>query len=167
MLTKALLDYSRLGQGRKRSLVQISELIKDVITDLGNMIRASGAIIIIGEMPQLSIYETEMRQLFQNLISNAIKFRKPDITPEIHIDAIQLGNKWKFSIRDNGIGIAAEHYDRIFHIFQRLHLNDKYEGYGIGLANCKKIAEIHGGEIFVESESGKGSTFIFTVLEEV
>ena len=167
MLTKALLDYSRLGHGRKRSMIQMSELIKNVIADLENMISASGTIIIVGEMPQLNIYEIEMRQLFQNLITNAIKFRKPNITPEIHIDAIPLDNKWRFSIRDNGIGIAPEHYDRIFQIFQRLHLNEKYEGYGIGLANCKKIAELHGGEIFVKSEFGKGSTFIFTVLEEV
>ncbi|HXA02595.1 MAG TPA: ATP-binding protein [Cytophagaceae bacterium] len=162
-LTKALLDFSRLGRDRKLSFVNCSELIKDVIADLENMIRSSGAIITIGKMPEVNVYETEMRQVFQNLITNAIKFRHKDIKPEINIYSQRIGNKWKFSVTDNGIGIEQEHFERIFHIFQKLHPNDKYEGNGIGLANCKKIVEIHEGEISVESISGKGSTFGFTI----
>jgi len=167
LLTQALLDYSRLGQGQKRSVVSVSNLLKEVMDDLENMIRSTGAVIRIGEMPELNVYPTEMRQIFQNLITNAIKFRKPDTKPEIHITAEHKQKQWIFSVRDNGIGIEKQHYERIFQIFQRLHLNEVYEGSGIGLANCKKIAELHGGAITVESEFGKGSTFIFTISEEI
>ena len=114
-------------------------------------------------MPSINVYEVEMRQLFQNLISNSIKFRKKDIIPIIKISAVFINNKWRFAISDNGIGIADIHYERIFFIFQRLNLEEQFEGYGIGLANCKKIVELHKGEIWVESELGQGTTFYFTI----
>lgn len=162
-LAKSLLDFSRLGRDRKLTCVDAGALLKEVIADLEDSIRSSGAIIEVGEMPQLNAYETEMRQLFQNLISNAIKFSKKDQKPEIFIGAEKVKDKWKFWVKDNGIGIDKAYFERIFQMFQKLHLKDEYEGSGIGLANCKKIAELHGGNMAVESGPGKGSTFIFTV----
>jgi light-regulated signal transduction histidine kinase (bacteriophytochrome) len=104
----------------------------------------------------------QLGQLFQNLIGNAIKFQGMEL-PRVHVSASRNGNGWVFSVRDNGIGIAPEYAERIFVIFQRLHSPEKYPGTGIGLAVCKKIVERHGGRIWVESESGKGATFYFTL----
>jgi light-regulated signal transduction histidine kinase (bacteriophytochrome) len=103
--------------------------------------------------------------LFQNLVSNSIKFRKPGCTPVIFIDAVQSNSHWQFSIKDNGIGIEDQYLEKIFIIFQRLHTRSMYDGSGIGLAHCKKIAELHGGKIWVHSEPGVGSTFYFTVTD--
>ena len=102
-------------------------------------------------------------QLCQNLIVNAIKFTPLDAAPQIVIDTQDEGDFWRFSIQDNGIGIAPEYYERIFVLFKKLHNKTKYEGTGIGLAICKKIVEKHGGRIWVESELGKGATFYFTI----
>jgi light-regulated signal transduction histidine kinase (bacteriophytochrome) len=114
-------------------------------------------------MPELNIYETEIRQVFQNLIGNAIKFHKKDAGAIIKISAAQMGAKWKFSVSDNGIGIDPVYSERIFNIFQRLHSNQEYEGHGIGLAFCRKIIQLHQGEIWVESSLGNGATFYFTL----
>jgi signal transduction histidine kinase len=111
--------------------------------------------VIVGDGAQLA-------QLFQNLIANAIKFRRGQ-PPHIRIDAQADGKAWRFSVQDNGIGIAPEYFDRIFVMFQRLHTRGAYPGTGIGLALCKRIVEHHGGRIWVESEPGKGSTFKFTL----
>ena len=135
----------------------------DVLADIDQTLNDSGATIEIGTMPIIYVYEVEMRQLFQNLISNAIKFRKKDMLLKIKIWAEQINNQWKFFVSDNGIGIEPIHFERIFYIFQRLNAEESYEGYGIGLANCKKIVELHKGEIGVESELGSGSTFYFTI----
>ena len=114
-------------------------------------------------MPILNVYEIEMGQIFQNLITNAIKFRKKDSNAEIQISCEKVKDKWHFSVSDNGIGIAPNHFQRIFDIFQRLHMTNEYQGYGIGLANCKKILTLHQGEIWIESTLGVGSTFNFTI----
>jgi light-regulated signal transduction histidine kinase (bacteriophytochrome) len=106
-----------------------------------------------------------MKQLFQNLIINAIKFRKKGTTPEIEISAEKHNGHWKFLVKDNGIGIDPKQADRIFVIFQRLHTRNEYEGSGIGLSHCKKIAELHKGKIWVESTPGEGSSFYFTIKE--
>lgn len=167
VLIKALLDYSQLGRNSVLVQKNIRLLIDDVISDLSNMIRQSNAQIEIGEMPELNIYETEMRQLFQNLISNAIKFTNPGITPVIKINATKKENHYLFSVADNGIGIAPVHFDRVFEIFQRLHSAEKFKGNGIGLANSKKITALHQGDIWLESTQGSGTTFYFTISSQL
>ncbi|MFH0921200.1 MAG: ATP-binding protein, partial [Fibrobacterota bacterium] len=113
-------------------------------------------------LPTVNADEGQLIQLFQNLIGNALKFCK-DRGPEIHVSAKKETNQWVFSIKDNGIGIAQDHFGRIFQIFQRLHTRDEYPGTGIGLAVCKKIVERHKGNLWVTSEVGKGTTFSFTL----
>ena len=159
--------FQQLLLERNKTIVKIDciHLIQTVIEDLKTVIQSSDAKVIADELPTINVFEVEMRQLFQNLISNAIKFRKKNIAPEIHIRSEKLTGKWKFSVSDNGIGIKPSHFERIFNIFQRLHKEEEYEGYGIGLANCKKIVELHGGEIWVESVLGEGATFNFTISE--
>ena len=163
VLIRALLDFSRLGRDIRLNTVDCKKIVNDVIADIETIINSSEATIEVGEMPSINVYEVEMRQLFQNLISNSIKFRRKEENPVIKINAKNINNKWRFSISDNGIGIANVHFERIFFIFQRLNLEEQFEGYGIGLANCKKIVELHKGEIWVESELGKGTTFYFTI----
>jgi PAS domain S-box-containing protein len=163
LLIKSLLEFSKLGNNRKLSRVNCNALINEVIEDLETTIKNTGSIIEVSEMPTLDVYEIEIRQLFQNLISNAIKFRKNNVAPKISIEATLLEDLWTFKISDNGIGIAPIHFNRIFDIFQRLHISDEYEGNGIGLANCKKIVQMHGGEIWLESTPSIGTTFFFTI----
>ncbi|HTB30618.1 MAG TPA: CHASE3 domain-containing protein [Bacteroidia bacterium] len=157
-----LLEYSRIGKGMAKIQLDCNELLREVLTDMSASIKESGAVIHTEKLPVVNgfIY---LKLLFQNLISNAIKFRKAGSYPIINISATDRGNEFVFSIKDNGIGIEKPYYDRIFIIFQRLHTREEYEGTGIGLSQCKKIIELHGGEIWVESELGKGSTFNFTI----
>jgi PAS domain S-box-containing protein len=163
MLIKSLLDFARLGLHKKLVQADCTKLISDVIADLNVVIKKSGAIINVTGMPILNVYETEVRQVFQNLITNAIKFCAKNIHPKIQIHSEKINEGWKFSVRDNGIGIAPEHFKRVFDIFQRLHSDDQYEGSGIGLANCRKIIQLHQGEIWIESKHGEGTTFYFTI----
>jgi light-regulated signal transduction histidine kinase (bacteriophytochrome) len=115
-----------------------------------------------GELPMVNADRTQLVQVFQNLVGNAIKFRGQE-PPRVHVSAVSQGREWVFSVRDNGIGIAKEYHERIFSIFQRLHSREEYPGTGIGLALCKRIVERHGGTIRVESGPGSGSTFFFTL----
>jgi signal transduction histidine kinase len=163
ILIKSLLDFSRLGYNKKLVFVDSNKLIREVIADLDTMIKNSDAIIEVTEMPELYLYEIEMRQVFQNLITNAIKFHKKETKPVILIRSEKINEIWRFSVSDMGIGIAPAHFERIFDIFQRLHTEEKIEGSGIGLANCKKIIQLHGGEIWVESKPEQGTTFYFTI----
>jgi PAS domain S-box-containing protein len=167
ILINSLLDFSRIGRDKVLVYNDSKQLINNVIKDLEFILEESKSIILVGEMPKLSLFETEFRQLFQNLITNAIKFQKKNNIPVIKISSKKLNNgKWQFSVADNGIGIDSEHFDRMFDIFQRLHpTEDEYEGKGIGLAYCKKIVQLHQGEIWVESEVGNGSTFHFTIAD--
>lgn len=162
-LVKALMDYSRLGKDRKLVLTNCNQLLKEVLADLENLIESTGTIIKIEELPTLNLYETEMRMLFQNLISNAIKFRKKNEASLIKISSEMQTGQWLFRVADNGIGIESQYFEKVFYIFQRLHTESQYEGYGIGLANCKKIVELHQGKIWIDSLPGAGSTFYFTI----
>ncbi|MBA2582768.1 MAG: GHKL domain-containing protein [Bacteroidetes bacterium] len=162
-LIKDLLNYSRIGKDLNREEVNCNTLLKEVLNDLANSIKESGAEIHSVQLPVINSFPTELKFLFRNLISNAIKFRKKDTPPIINITAQEENKEWLFAITDNGIGIDKKYYDKIFVIFQRLHNKDVYQGTGIGLAECKKIVEMHGGKIWVESKTGKGSVFYFTI----
>lgn len=166
-LVKGLLDHSRLGKNKKQNTINFGEVLEAVQKDLIVAISESNTVLEASDLPNIRGLEVEIRLLLQNLISNAIKFRKKDLAPVICITAKEKKHHWKFSIQDNGIGIAENHKEKIFDIFQRLHDSKEYEGTGIGLAHCKKIVELHGGNIWVESEINKGSTFHFTISKKL
>lgn len=156
-----LLEYSRIGKDMTMRATDCHTLVHEILTDLTAIIKENDAEIHIGQLPVIISYD--LKSVFQNLILNAIKFKKEGITPVINISASDAGKEFLFSIKDNGIGIEKEYFSRIFIIFQRLHTRFEYPGTGIGLSLCKKIIELHGGKIWVESEFGKGSTFYFTI----
>ena len=160
-LIKDLLMFSRVGKNHHAENIDCIEVVTGVIGDLNSIIRETNAHIHIGFLPTIRAGRVEIQQLFLNLLTNAIKYRKHDLAPVIDISATEHPEGWLFSIQDNGIGIDKEYYDRIFIIFQRLHNQDQYAGTGIGLATCKKIVELNGGRIWVESQLGVGSTFHF------
>lgn len=164
-LINDLLDYSRIGGKHEMERVACNKILRDVIADLYKAINDSSAEIILDDLPVIKGYPTELKQLFQNLVINAIKFRKENVSPQIKVSVERAGNYWHFTVADNGIGIASLHLERIFVIFQRLHTHSEYPGSGIGLSHCKKIVELHHGKIWVESVQGEGSTFHFTILE--
>ncbi|TND08720.1 MAG: multi-sensor signal transduction histidine kinase [Bacteroidetes bacterium] len=164
-LIKGLMDYSRIGAERKPEKIDCNMLIDEVKSDLETLIKQNGAVVICGKLPVIKGYAMEMKVLFQNLVSNAVKFCRPGEKPEITISAREKNNAWEFSVKDNGIGIDMKYKDKIFIIFQRLHSRKEYEGTGIGLAHSRKIVELHGGEIRVESLPGAGSTFYFTIAQ--
>lgn len=162
-LINDLLAYSRVGtRGQPVGLTDSHAVLGEVLRNLAFVIQEQRAIITNDDLPVLMADATQLKQLLQNLISNAIKFCKPGLTPEIHVSAVDLGHEWRFSVKDNGIGIDEQYADRIFVIFQRLHTRQEYPGTGIGLAVCKRIVERHGGQIWVKSKPGEGSTFYFT-----
>jgi len=162
-LITGLLEYSRIGKEKQKARVDCNQLIAELLTDLDTIIKETGAVISVPPLPVIQAYPNELRQLFQNLITNALKFRRKERVPEITIAAEEGNTHWKFSVKDNGIGIEPEFFQKIFVIFQRLHTRKEFEGNGIGLAHCKKIAELHEGSIWVESEPGDGSVFYVTV----
>ena len=163
LLLEDLLELSRVGtRGKEFEKVDSGVILRMVLSDLSVSIKETSAIITYDELPTVQADPVQLAQLFQNLITNAIKYRSIE-PPKIHISASLKNNEWLFSIKDNGIGFKKEHAQRIFVIFQRLHTREEYSGTGIGLAVCKKIVERHGGKIWAESEVGKGSTFYFTL----
>jgi light-regulated signal transduction histidine kinase (bacteriophytochrome) len=166
VLVRDLLDYSLLGKESVKTFIDCNKIVEAVLSDLDDFIKASSAKLTVQELPTLNGYETVLRLLFQNLIENAIKYQKKDVVPEIHISSECHEKEWLFSVKDNGIGIDQKHFEKIFIIFQRLHNRAEFEGTGIGLAHCKKIVEMHGGKIWVESTPGAGSTFLFTISKE-
>ncbi|MEO6454345.1 MAG: PAS domain S-box protein, partial [Ginsengibacter sp.] len=163
VLIKDLLDFSRIGHNKDAEEVDCNLILQNVITDLDKAIKDSNAEIKSDYLPVISGYATELKQLFQNLIFNSIKFRKQNTAPRIEITAEKKNDYWQFAFTDNGIGISQEHYERIFIIFQRLHTRSEYKGSGIGLSHCKKIVELHHGKIWVNSIRNEGSTFYFTI----
>jgi PAS domain S-box-containing protein len=162
-LINDLLKYSRVGtHGKTMEATNCNIVVTHALSNLRKVIKESGAVINIDHLPTIKADYTQFVQLFQNLMSNAIKYHG-EKQPEILLRAADKNDYWLFSIRDNGIGIDKEYIDKIFVIFQRLHAKDKYPGTGIGLSICKKIVERHGGRIWAESKPGRGSTFYFTI----
>ena len=162
-LISDLLAYSRVGtRGKPFESCDCESVLTKALRDLDRIIEENNAVVTHDPLPTVVGDVTQLEQVFRNLISNAIKYRRKDQAPNIHISAEQKDNEWLFSVRDNGIGIEPEFSGRIFAIFQQLHGRDEYEGSGIGLAICKRVVERHGGRIWVESEPGEGSTFFFT-----
>lgn len=187
-LVEGLLRFSRVqSKGKPFKPTDVNGILRAVLKNLEAVIEESGAKITYDPLPTVMADDLQLTQLFQNLIGNAIKFRDKS-PPEVHISAVPVERfgspgssfqrtmdaqqegynrgygTWKFSVSDNGIGIAPEYGDRLFQIFQRLHPKGEYPGTGIGLAICKKVVELHGGRIWMESEPGKGSTFCFTLF---
>jgi PAS domain S-box-containing protein len=161
-LIKDLLKYSLLGVQEMRSApVNFEELWNRAMMDLKVSIEKSGAVLTHDPLPTIMGDATQLGQVVQNLLANAIKFT--DAVPQIHVWAERKGQEWVFGVRDNGIGIEPQYTARIFEVFQRLHSRNEYPGTGIGLAICKKVVEAHGGRMWIESEYGKGSTFYFTL----
>jgi len=161
-LIQDLLAYSRVGtKGQDLLSTSSEDAFQRSLINLRGAIEDSGALVTHDPLPSVLADEMQLVQLFQNLVGNAIKYQNPGI-PRIHVSATQNGqNKWIFSVRDNGLGIDPQYFERIFGMFQRLHKREEFAGTGIGLAICKKIVERHGGSISVESQPGRGSTFRF------
>lgn len=164
-LIEDLLSYSRVGsRGQELVPVDTEAAVRKALDQLSLRIDESKAEVTVEPLPRVLADEGQLERLFQNLVSNAVKYRRPEVDPRI---TIRVGGEekglYRFEVVDNGIGIAPEHHDRVFQIFQRLHGRGEYEGTGIGLAICKKIVERHGGNIWVESEPGEGTTIKFTL----
>ena len=163
-LIEDLLAYSRVGT-KGADLVDTSsqEALDQAIVNLRGAIEDSGALVTHDPLPTVTADLGQLIQLFQNLIGNAIKYQGPGI-PRVHVSSAKEGTtKWRFSVRDNGLGIEPKYFERIFVMFQRLHKREEFTGTGIGLSICKKIVERHGGNISVESQLGHGSTFRFAL----
>jgi light-regulated signal transduction histidine kinase (bacteriophytochrome) len=159
-----LLKYSRLGRNTEDvSDVDLNNTLLMVVYNLTVVMKETGASITSTPLPTIVASSTEMTQIFQNLIANAIKFRRSDVPPAIQIAHIENPQEHLFSLSDNGIGIKKEHQEKVFNIFTRLHTRNEYEGSGIGLATCKKIISNHNGRIWLTSTEGVGTTFYFTI----
>jgi chemotaxis family two-component system sensor kinase Cph1 len=159
-----VLVYSKVDlKGIEWELTEVETALNKALSNLRGRITETGAQISCDPMPSIVADSTQLMQLFQNLIGNAIKFKKKDEAPRIHVGVQRQDEAWLFSVQDNGIGFDQQFADRIFVIFQRLHTRDEYPGSGMGLAICKKIVECHRGRIWVESALGQGATFHFTI----
>ncbi|HEX2865657.1 MAG TPA: PAS domain S-box protein [Ignavibacteriales bacterium] len=168
LLIRDLLNYARLRADiMSFSRVNLNTVLTAVLDDLKKSVSETGAVVEYGELPEIAADRSQIKQLFANLLSNAINFRKKDTVPEIKISAEDRGTEWLFSVEDNGIGIEPEFAKLIFNVFQRANDREEYPGVGIGLAICKRIVERHEGSIWVESEAGKGSRFHFTIPKKV
>ncbi|WP_445718698.1 PAS domain-containing sensor histidine kinase [Flavobacterium sp.] len=166
-LVTGLMEYARIGKRDDIKKINCNEVVKDVLKDLSVKINNTKSVFNVKHLPIIRGHETYIRLLFQNLISNAIKFNKENIDPLVKIKCSENEHEWKFSVKDNGIGIEKENLDQVFIIFKRLNKDSLYQGYGIGLAHCKKIIDIHNGEIYVKSKLEKGSTFYFTISKKL
>jgi PAS domain S-box-containing protein len=166
-LINDLLTYSRAGtRPLELQPVDAGRLVDQIVSDLAVTIAESGASVTRADLPTVRADPPQLRQVFQNLVANGLKFHRVGVPPHVHISARRAGNLWTFAVRDNGIGIEPQYIARIFVLFQRLHTRADYPGTGIGLAICKKIVERHGGRIRVESEPEHGTTFWITLPAE-
>jgi len=164
-LISGILDYSKInGDGLKLKKINVYRLIEKIRNLLNHNLNETSGKIIVNDIPEFMIAdETKIKQLFLNLISNALKFKKENVLPEVIINGVTNGQELKFSISDNGIGIPDENKDQIFDLFSKAQNNQNFEGHGIGLSICRQIINQHKGEIWVESEQGKGTIFHFTI----
>jgi signal transduction histidine kinase len=159
-----LLDFSRAGQILTNPTdVDMNLLVQDILVLFQNEIKEKNALIRVGKLPVIAGHKAPLRQVLQNLISNALKYSNVDRQPKISIAANEHDLHWEFSVEDNGIGISKDYFERIFIIFQRLHAREEYSGTGLGLAICKKIVETMGGQIWLQSIKGEGTTFYFSI----
>jgi light-regulated signal transduction histidine kinase (bacteriophytochrome) len=165
-LLSDLLEYTQVaGQdGQAATIVDGENVLDKVLGNLAHAVQESHARITHDTLPSVLIRDVHLEQLLQNLIGNALKYKRDDEPPQVHVSALQQDGRWHFVVQDNGIGIAPEDHESVFGVFKRLHPNgEKYSGTGIGLAICQRIAENYGGRIWVESELGHGAAFHFTV----
>lgn len=161
-----LLDYSKLNINHHWEPINTTLLIHNVVDDLGHLINTKKAQIFVSILPEIHGHPTQIRALFQNLITNGLKFQKEGEAPKIEIGFSDELDFWHFYVKDNGIGIASKNVDRIFLMFEKLNGKDSFSGSGIGLAHCQKIVKLHQGELWVESELGNGATFHFRIPKE-
>jgi len=162
-MIEGLQQYTRIGKSIKVVNIDLNLVMDDLKSDLSNLISLSNAAIKYGSLPTITGGEFELRLLFQNLITNALKFQKPNKQSVIEITFKNLDKFWQFCVVDNGIGIEEEKHKEIFNFLTKLHPFYEFEGQGLGLAFCKKIVEVHQGEIWVESVPDEGSEFYFTI----
>jgi light-regulated signal transduction histidine kinase (bacteriophytochrome) len=164
-LIEDLLSYSRVGTKETELFATSSEsALSQALLNLRLSLDESGAEVTHDSLPNVMADEIQLVQLFQNLVGNAIKYQGNG-TPRVHISAVRIApRRWRFAVKDNGLGIDPQYFEKIFGMFQRLHRRDEFAGTGIGLAICKKIVERHGGTISVESQPGEGSTFRFALI---
>lgn len=163
-LVDDLLAYSEVANSREeKTSVDCNAILAEVLEVLEEPIRETKATVSVAPLPVINAFPVRMKQMFQNLISNALKYRSPERDPVITVKVKDKGNEYQFAIEDNGCGIETEFASVIFQAFKRLHTRDEIEGSGLGLSICRKITEMHGGGIWVESEPGKGSVFYFTI----
>ncbi len=166
-LISDLLGFSRIGRNRIIQEVDCTQVLNEVLTDMSVLIKENNALVTGKNLPVVRYNPRELKQLFQNLISNSIKFRKKELDPVIEINCMENESEWEFAFSDNGIGIDQEYLSKIFLIFQRLHSEKEYPGTGIGLATCKKIVESNEGRIWVNSQPDEGTTFYFTIPKTI
>ncbi|SHG02190.1 His Kinase A (phospho-acceptor) domain-containing protein, partial [Bacteroides faecichinchillae] len=162
-LITELLEYSHIDGIKKLERIECNEIVEEVVTDLDSIVKKTDCKIKYDSLPVIEGCRINISRLFENLISNSIKFRKQNSTPEIVIKGRESANFFEFSVEDNGTGIGEDDINEIFKVFKRAENSEKVAGYGIGLAACKKIVNDHGGDIWVISTQGKGSTFYFTI----
>ncbi len=162
----SLLEYSKIGQEKEKVEINIAQLIEHLKIDLHHLIgKEQASVNYLGNPLKIVAFEPDLIKLFQSLVINGIKYTEKQTAPIIEINSEEQADKYMFSVKDNGIGIHREQYDKVFEVFQRLHSRDKYSGTGIGLSHCKKVVELHGGDIWLNSEEGKGTTFYFTIAK--
>lgn len=162
-MVSELLKQGRIGYDSVRSEVDCESLMQEVTQDLIKSIEDKNAIVEFNELPIITAFPAELRMLFQNLISNAIKYTSKNVQPKVLVQCVEDEGGWLFSVEDNGIGIGEGDREKIFDLFSRLHGSSVFKGLGIGLSQCKRVVELHEGEIWVESQPGEGSVFFFTI----
>ncbi len=166
-LISGLLEYNRINKNSEIQSLDLNKTLADVLEDLSVNLKESDAKVYYNKLPVIDCYPIFIRLLFQNLISNALKFRKENTAAQVYIMVEEKEDCWQFGVKDNGIGIEEKYFNQIFQIFRRLHTAEEYSGFGIGLAHCKKIVDIHNGAIWIESQVNEGATFFFTISKNL